>query len=152
MCQARSIVVGLAIWNQAATPPQQWWQCRDEAALESLMATLQPTLAKHRSFRGFAVFNSQSWVESAAQNPAPTSTAFLPSALWGIGVDNSVALNSTVGEAWLAWAKSRRIHTAYVCPHCSNIDLIPIPGIEGSAADAKQFCDCPRRPGAVKRP
>jgi hypothetical protein len=134
----RSIVVGLALLPYPGT--QTWWQCKDEAALAALMAALQGNLSRHASFRGFAVFNSRSWVQSSRHAPAPASTAYLPTAVWGIGEDNTVALNSTKAAAWLAWAKTRRITTAFACPHCSNTDLIPIPGIEGSDADAKKFC------------
>ena len=137
--KVNSVVVGLAIagWPE----PSSWYQLEDEATMYAMMLQLQPTLEKHPSFRGFAVFDSVVWQQSSAHAPAPASTVFLPAATWGVGPGNMLVLNRTARTEWLSWAKTRRINMAYVCPHCGSYDLIPIPGVEGSAADAALFCE-----------
>lgn len=134
-----SVVVGLTIAPGSESP--QWYQTANESQLQMLMATLQPKLENHLSFRGFAVFDSRAWMQNAASKPRALPNKAMPTAVWGMGRSNAVALNESQRADFLSFAKTRRIHTAYVCPHCSNIDLIPIPGIEGSAAVAKMFCD-----------
>lgn len=137
--KVNSVVVGLAVAGYPA--PSEWYQLKDETALSAMMLQLQPTLEKHPSFRGFAVFDSVSWQQSSAHAPAPASTVFLPTASWGVGSGNTLVLNRTARTEWLSWARTRRVDTAYVCPHCGADDLIPIPGVEGNAADEALFCE-----------
>ena len=63
----------------------------------------------------------------------------LPAQVWGIGADNSIAVNRSAWPAWLSWAKSRRIHTAYIAPHAGSVWLFPVPGQGGAAGTIAAF-------------
>ena len=132
----RSVVVGLAVAPPGAAPT--WWQTKDELELQQLMAELRPALSRHRSFGGFSVFDSTTWAQSSAAHPAPPGTAFHPTGAWY--ADHAMVLNRTRRGTWLAWAKSRALDRLFIAAHASNTALIPVPGIEGSAAAAQEFC------------
>ena len=115
---------------------------QNETALLKLMAELRPILERRSSFAGFAVFDGEMWLENSAHAPAhPSSRPFIPAAVWGIGADNSIAVNRSLWPAWLSWAKTRRITAAYVAPHAGSPWLFPVPGAGGSDADAAAFCE-----------
>ena len=52
-----------------------------------------------------------------------------------------MVLNTTERALWLGWAQSRKLDSVWIAPHASNVDLIEIPGVEGSHADDVAFCD-----------
>ena len=52
-----------------------------------------------------------------------------------------MVLNTTERALWLSWAQSRKLDSVWIAPHATNVDLIEIPGVEGSPADDVAFCD-----------
>ena len=52
-----------------------------------------------------------------------------------------MVLNATERALWLTWARSRKLDSVWIAPHATDVDLIEIPGVEGSHADEVAFCD-----------
>jgi len=69
------------------------------------------------------------------KNPGP----FIAAAQWY--VDHAMVLNTTKRASWLSWAKRRKLSSVWIAPHATDVDLIEIPGVEGSHADDVIFCD-----------
>lgn len=134
------ITIGLAV-APFPDPKPVWYTLPTETAMLQLMAELRPFLEDRPSFAGFAVFDGVMWRDNSAHAPANSSTPFVPAAVWGIGPDNSIAVNRSLWPQWLAWAKARRIYKAYVAPHAGTPWLFPVPGEGGSAEDAAAFCE-----------
>eukprot|EP01047_Picozoa_sp_COSAG01_P066650 COSAG01_NODE_9243_length_2507_cov_4.230482_5_plen_140_part_00 len=71
-------------------------------------------------------------------------TAHCYSFAHGMGVqwyiDHTMLLNATRRAQWLRWARSRQLDSVWVAPHATDVDLIEIPGVEGSHADDVSFC------------
>lgn len=138
----RSVVrVGLALagYNETVLG----WMTANETALEDMMNAIQAPLSRHPSFGGFAVFTDaadpEPWRDQSVRHPAPHGTHFIPAAQWY--VDHTMVLNTTKRAAWLRWAKTRYVNSVWIAPHATNVDLIEIPGVEGSHADDVAFCD-----------
>jgi hypothetical protein len=106
------------------------------------------------------------WKDQSEHNPStgPYSAA----AQWYI--DHAMVLNTTERALWLSWAKSRkltsvsppvhsvhdgprpichspthymywRLSQVWIAPHATAVDLVAIPGVEGSHADDVAFCE-----------
>jgi|EP01046_Picozoa_sp_COSAG06_P009536 hypothetical protein len=56
-------------------------------------------------------------------------------------VDHAMILNTTERALWLSWAQSRKLDSVWIAPHATSVDLIEIPGVEGSHADDVSFCE-----------
>ena len=52
-----------------------------------------------------------------------------------------MVFNTTKRALWLRWAQSRKLDSVWIAPHATDVDLIEIPGVEGSHADDAAFCD-----------
>ena len=60
---------------------------------------------------------------------------------WDIDHAPLIDVNTTRRDAWLAWARARNVSEVYIAPHAGADALISIPGVEGSPANDKRFCD-----------
>ena len=137
-----SVRVGLwlAGWNETHDAFNPGDMSRNESDIEAQMAALRPELAAHRSFKDFAVFTDaggpgsstpsdlEPWRDQSARNPSPGP--FSRAGQWYI--DHAMVLNQTARARWLRWARSRRIDSVWIAPHATDVDLIEIPGVEGS--------------------
>jgi len=146
-----SVIVGLwlAGWNETGANFNSGDMSRNESDLEAQMAGLRPQLATHPSFKGFAVFadsggpgsptpsDMEPWKDQSEHNPWPGP--FIAAAQWY--VDHAMVLNTTKRASWLSWAKRRKLSSVWIAPHATDVDLIEIPGVEGSHADDVIFCD-----------
>jgi hypothetical protein len=56
-------------------------------------------------------------------------------------IDHAMVLNATERALWLSWAQTRKLDSAWIAPHATSVDLIEVPGVEGSHADDVAFCD-----------
>ena len=64
-------------------------------------------------------------------------------------IDHAMVLNATERALWLSWAQTRKLDSAWIAPHATSVDLIEVPGVEGSHADDVAFCDFIREADAV---
>jgi hypothetical protein len=103
------------------------------------MATLEPRLRVHPSFKEFGVFTSGEWRSQSVNQPAPKETVFHKTTAYYIN-HTMVLRDSAARSSWLDWAASRMISKVYIAPHAGNSALISIPGVEGSLADDAIFC------------
>eukprot|EP00040_Diaphanoeca_grandis_P016590 m.85801 g.85801 ORF g.85801 m.85801 type:complete len:956 (-) comp25901_c0_seq2:78-2945(-) len=133
----KTIVVGLAVAAYNSSTPT-WWQTASEVELETLMDAVKPMLARHTSWKSFAVFTTQYWRSQQPHSNRTAGTFHNTSAYY---INHTMVLHDLPARsAWLQWARSRAITDVYIAPH-ANDALISIPGVEGSAADDKTFCD-----------
>ena len=145
-----SVRVGLwlAGWNESGSAFNPGDMSRNESDLEVQMAELHDQLAIHPSFKDFAVFTDsggpgsptpsdlEPWKDQSEHTPFTGS--FSSAAQWYI--DHAAVLNTTERASWLSWAKSRKLSSVWIAPHATNVDLIEIPGVEGSHANDVAFC------------
>jgi hypothetical protein len=110
------------------------------------MATLEPRLRVHPSFKEFGVFTSGEWRSQSVNQPAPKETVFHKTTAYYIN-HTMVLRDAAARSAWLDWAASRMISKVYIAPHAGNSALISIPGVEGSLADDAIFCAFIREAG-----
>lgn len=132
---AKQIRVGVAISDciakttQAApSPPCQaeFWATRNESELAALMAAAAPLLHRHPSFAGFSVFGN--WVVQSAANPALADTKWPNgTGTWYINHSMILDTNPSARNAWLSWAKTRRVGEVYIAPHHGHDALVSIP-------------------------
>ena len=129
---AKQIRVGVAISGCLGpatdiSPPCQAesWATRNESELAELMQAAAPLLQRHPSFVGFSVFGP--WAAQSKANPAPADTQW-PNGTgsWYINHSMVVDPSPTTKNAWLSWAKSRRLGEVYIAPHAGPVALVSI--------------------------
>jgi hypothetical protein len=143
---AKRVRVGVAITGcvgaaTRASPPCQaeYWATRNESELAVLMEAAGTLLKVHPSFVGFSVFGP--WYDQSLDNPV-ASGAQWPSGTgsWYINHNMIIDQNTTAKDAWLGWAKSRRVGEVYIAPHAGPVSLVSVGGIEGSPEQDADFC------------
>ena len=140
---AKQVRVGVAISGclASASPPCQpeYWATRNESELATLMSAAAPLLQRHPSFVGFSVFGP--WGDQSKANPAPSDTQWPNgTGTWYINHSMIVDPNPATRNAWLSWAKTRKVGEVYIAPHAGPVALVSIPGIEGGPQGDADFC------------
>lgn len=125
--ETKSVTVGVAINSPGATPT--WWQTGSVTELETLIATVNPTLASHPAFSlRYAIFTAGSLFNSSSDTPCPTCTFPERKTLWYL--DDDWVYNSTSQEAFFNFACQQRVVQVYDAPHAGDR-----PHIGGNPAD-----------------
>ena len=113
----KSVTVGVAISAPGDTPT--WWQTESIKELESLIATVSPTLMSHASFGGrYAIFTGSTLMNNSATAPCPACAYAEQKTLWY--VDDAWVYNVSVQSAFFDFACQQHVVQLYDAPHAGN--------------------------------
>ena len=114
----RAVVVGVAVATPGSAPT--WGQTADPAELEALIASVDPALRAHASFRSprprYAVFFAQTLLNATRAAPAPVGSE--AKTLWYL--DDSWVYDAAAQAEFFAFARAQHVVAVYDAPHAGN--------------------------------